>query len=59
MYLAMADTIAVNSEYTASVTRQSFPTIHKALRVLYPPINFAAYDRQVDENDPAVQILAS
>ncbi|CDS03721.1 hypothetical protein LRAMOSA01122 [Lichtheimia ramosa] len=56
---AMADTIAVNSEYTASVTRQSFPTIYKALRVLYPPINFAAYDRQVDENDPAVQILAS
>lgn len=39
--------------------KKSFPTIAKTPEVLYPPINFEAYDRPVDVTDSAVQILGS
>ncbi|KAI9318451.1 alpha-1,3/1,6-mannosyltransferase ALG2 [Dichotomocladium elegans] len=54
---AMADGIAVNSEYTASVTRASFPSIRQPLKILYPPINFACYDRTLEADDQFVRIL--
>ncbi|ORY98211.1 alpha-1,3/1,6-mannosyltransferase ALG2 [Syncephalastrum racemosum] len=54
-----ADTIVVNSCFTAGMFKKSFPTIAKTPEVLYPPINFEAYDRPVDMTDSAVQILDS
>ncbi|CEG72338.1 Putative Alpha-1,3-mannosyltransferase ALG2 [Rhizopus microsporus] len=54
-----ADTITVNSQFTATIFRKSFRSILKKPRVLYPPINFALYDRQVDMSDITVQILES
>ncbi|ORZ16984.1 alpha-1,3/1,6-mannosyltransferase ALG2 [Absidia repens] len=55
----LSDTIVVNSGFTGGMFRQSFPSILKKPRVLYPPINFAAYDRSVDLSDPRVQLLES
>jgi alpha-1,3/alpha-1,6-mannosyltransferase len=55
----MADTITVNSQFTAGMFRRSFPSIFKKPRVLYPPINFAAYDKSVDLSDSTVQIIES
>lgn len=55
----LADTITVNSQFTAGMFRRSFPRILKKPRVLYPPINFAAYDKQVDLADASVQIIES
>lgn len=52
-----ADTITVNSQFTAGIFRKSFKIILKTPRVLYPPINFALYDRQVDMVDSSVQSL--
>ncbi|KAI8066826.1 alpha-1,3/1,6-mannosyltransferase ALG2 [Gongronella butleri] len=54
-----SDTIVVNSDFTRQTFQRSFPSIKQAPNVLYPPINFAAYDRTVDPSDPSVQILAS
>ncbi|CAM0142658.1 Alpha-1,3-mannosyltransferase-like protein [Umbelopsis sp. WA50703] len=55
----MADTIVVNSNFTAGVFKRSFPSILKRPRTLYPPINFEAYDKDVDINDQSVKILVS
>ncbi|KAI7889856.1 alpha-1,3/1,6-mannosyltransferase ALG2 [Mucor mucedo] len=55
----MADTITVNSNFTAGMFRRAFPSIFKKPRVLYPPINFAAYDKKVDLSDPSVQLVES
>jgi alpha-1,3/alpha-1,6-mannosyltransferase len=55
----MADTIVVNSNFTAGVFKRSFPSILKRPRTLYPPINFEAYDKEVDINDQSVKILVS
>ncbi|KAG0172753.1 Alpha-1,3-mannosyltransferase-like protein [Apophysomyces sp. BC1034] len=54
-----ADTVVVNSGFTAGVFKRSFPSIFKTPRVLYPPINLDAYDRVVDMSDPTVQLLES
>ncbi|KAI9274578.1 alpha-1,3/1,6-mannosyltransferase ALG2 [Phascolomyces articulosus] len=54
---AMSDTIAVNSGYTGSVFKESFPSICQTPEILYPPINFRGYDRSVDLNDESVKIL--
>ncbi|CAO3657988.1 unnamed protein product [Rhizopus stolonifer] len=54
-----ADTVTVNSQFTAGIFRKSFKSILKTPRVLYPPINFTLYDRQVDMSDPSVQALES
>lgn len=55
----MADSITVNSQFTAGMFRRSFPSILKKPRVLYPPINFNAYDKKVDLADPSVQLVES
>ncbi|KAI8979966.1 alpha-1,3/1,6-mannosyltransferase ALG2 [Pilobolus umbonatus] len=55
----MADTIAVNSNFTSSVFKSSFPALTKTPKVLYPPINFSAYDRLIDLTDPTVATLES
>lgn len=55
----MADTITVNSQFTAGMFKRAFPSIFKKPRVLYPPINFAAYDKNVDLSDPSVQLVES
>ncbi|KAI7866236.1 alpha-1,3/1,6-mannosyltransferase ALG2 [Spinellus fusiger] len=55
----MADTIVVNSGFTAGVFRRSFPSITTTPRILYPPINLASYNRIVDYSDPSVQLLQS
>ncbi|KAK1806666.1 hypothetical protein P4O66_005169, partial [Electrophorus voltai] len=46
----MADLVVVNSQFTAGVFRQTFPklvTIH--LDILYPSLNTAAFDEEVDD----------
>ncbi|KAG2188963.1 hypothetical protein INT44_004105 [Umbelopsis vinacea] len=53
----MADTVVVNSNFTAGVFKRSFPSILKSPRTLYPPINLEAYDKEVDIDDPRVKIL--
>lgn len=53
----MSDLIAVNSGFTAGMFKKSFPSVHQTPQILYPPINFDAYDRPVDRNDPTVKIL--
>ena len=53
----MADTIAVNSGYTGLVFKESFRSINQTPQILYPPINFSAYDKSVDMNDESVKIL--
>jgi alpha-1,3/alpha-1,6-mannosyltransferase len=55
----LADTVTVNSKFTAGMFERSFKSIIKKPRVLYPPINFAAYDKEVDMTDPSVQIIES
>lgn len=55
----MADTITVNSRFTGGMFKRSFPGIYKTPRVLYPPINFASYDKTVDLSDPSVQLIES
>ncbi|KAG2237247.1 hypothetical protein INT48_006651 [Thamnidium elegans] len=55
----MADSITVNSQFTAGMFKRSFPSILKKPRVLYPPINFNAYDKKVDLSDPSVQLVES
>jgi alpha-1,3/alpha-1,6-mannosyltransferase len=55
----MADTVVVNSNFTAGVFKRSFTSILKRPRTLYPPINLEAYDKEVDLNDPRVKILVS
>ncbi|KAI8092833.1 alpha-1,3/1,6-mannosyltransferase ALG2 [Halteromyces radiatus] len=55
----LSDTIVVNSGFTGGMFKRSFPTILKKPRVLYPPINFDAYDRTTDYSDPQVQLLES
>jgi alpha-1,3/alpha-1,6-mannosyltransferase len=54
----MADDIAVNSRFTQSMFKDSFPLIKKIPKILYPGINFDNYDQAVDEDDPRVQLLA-
>ena len=39
----MADEILVNSQFTATVFKSSFPGISKTPKVLYPCINIGSY----------------
>lgn len=55
----LADTVTVNSKFTAGMFERSFKSIVKKPRVLYPPINFAAYDKVVDMADSSVQLIES
>ncbi|CAG9839012.1 unnamed protein product [Diabrotica balteata] len=42
-----ADVILVNSEYTASIFRKTFPSIHKDIQILYPTIA-SSYQKTVE-----------
>ncbi|KAI8977405.1 alpha-1,3/1,6-mannosyltransferase ALG2 [Mycotypha africana] len=53
----MADTIAVNSQFSASMFNKAFSSGLKQATVLYPPINFACYDNSVDMSDPTVKLI--
>ncbi|KAF8928945.1 alpha-1,3/1,6-mannosyltransferase ALG2 [Dissophora ornata] len=55
----MADTIVVNSKFTANIFQESFKTLHQVPEVLYPSIQFDKFDRTVDRNVPEVRILSS
>jgi alpha-1,3/alpha-1,6-mannosyltransferase len=55
----MADDIAVNSFFTQAIFKQSFPSIQKIPKILYPGINLANYDNIVDKDDARVKLLAS
>ncbi|KAG0274822.1 Alpha-1,3-mannosyltransferase-like protein [Linnemannia exigua] len=53
----MADTIVVNSKFTANIFQQSFQRLHQVPEVLYPSIQFDKFDRTVDLSLPEVQVL--
>ncbi|KAI0781471.1 mannosyltransferase [Trametes elegans] len=55
-----ADTILVNSRFTARVFEKHFPSIHTTPRVVYPGINLEAYTGlRIDRNDPDVAKVLS
>ncbi|KAF9148177.1 Alpha-1,3-mannosyltransferase-like protein [Linnemannia schmuckeri] len=53
----MADTIVVNSKFTANIFQQSFQRLRQVPEVLYPSIQFDKFDRIVDISLPEVQVL--
>ncbi|KAG0229782.1 Alpha-1,3-mannosyltransferase-like protein [Mortierella sp. GBA43] len=55
----MADTIVVNSKFTANVFKESFKMLHQTPEVLYPSIQFDKFDRAVDLSCPEVQVLTA
>ncbi|KAF9363498.1 Alpha-1,3-mannosyltransferase-like protein [Mortierella sp. NVP85] len=55
----MADTIVVNSKFTANIFKESFRMLHHTPEVLYPSILFEKFDRTVDHKSPEVQILTA
>ena len=55
----MADEIVVNSQFTASIFKASFPLISKYPEALYPGIHLTAYDEPVDMSDPLVKMLVT
>ncbi|XP_025829623.1 alpha-1,3/1,6-mannosyltransferase ALG2 isoform X2 [Agrilus planipennis] len=60
---SVADIILVNSKYTSSVFRDTFPTIHKKVTILYPTISQSLYEsissktltKPVDELVPEIK----
>ena len=51
----MADKITANSQFTASVFKDSFPRLAKTIpQVLYPSIHFEKYDETPDLNHETV-----
>lgn len=57
--LGQADVILVNSRFTAGVFREHFPSISRDPTVVYPGINFAAYEGALDDTDPDIRQVAS
>ncbi|KAG0077567.1 Alpha-1,3-mannosyltransferase-like protein [Podila epicladia] len=55
----MADTIVVNSKFTAEIFKQSFKTLHQVPEVLYPSIQFDKFDRKVDPSLAEIRVLQS
>jgi alpha-1,3/alpha-1,6-mannosyltransferase len=53
----MADGMVVNSEFTAKVFQESFPSIRRTPQVLYPGIHFESYDREIDLEDERIRAL--
>ncbi|KAF9950890.1 Alpha-1,3-mannosyltransferase-like protein [Mortierella alpina] len=53
----MADTIVVNSKFTANIFKESFKLLRQSPDVLYPSIQFDKFDRTVDLSKPEVQVL--
>eukprot|EP00842_Homolaphlyctis_polyrhiza_P000708 jgi/Hompol1/1638/HPOL_005670-RA len=59
MTTKMADAIAVNSDYTASIFRASFKSIDTVPETLYPGIHLNSYDTDPDLSDATVKQLVS
>ncbi|KAG0252717.1 Alpha-1,3-mannosyltransferase-like protein [Mortierella polycephala] len=53
----MADTIVVNSKFTATIFKESFKFLHQIPDVLYPSIQFDKFDRTVDQSLPEINVL--
>ncbi|KAF9174071.1 Alpha-1,3-mannosyltransferase-like protein [Mortierella sp. AD011] len=53
----MADTIVVNSKFTANIFKESFKTLRQVPEVLYPSIQFDKFDRVVETSSPDIKIL--
>ncbi|KAF9992346.1 Alpha-1,3-mannosyltransferase-like protein [Entomortierella chlamydospora] len=53
----MADTIVVNSKFTANIFKESFKTLRQVPEVLYPSIQFDKFDRVVEASSPEIKIL--
>ncbi|KAI1316772.1 Alpha-1,3-mannosyltransferase-like protein [Mortierella claussenii] len=53
----MADTIVVNSNFTANIFKESFKLLRQIPEVLYPSIQFDKFDRIVDQSLPEINIL--
>ncbi|KAK0191542.1 glycosyltransferase family 4 protein [Armillaria mellea] len=54
-----ADIILANSSFTARVFKSYFPSISETPKVVFPGINIAAYEAEVDTSDPDVVAIAS
>ncbi|KAF9581655.1 Alpha-1,3-mannosyltransferase-like protein [Lunasporangiospora selenospora] len=54
----MADTIVVNSKFTAGIFKESFRMLRHNPEVLYPSIQFEAFDKEIDSTLPEVKALA-
>ncbi|KAJ2445963.1 Alpha-1,3-mannosyltransferase-like protein [Coemansia sp. RSA 2424] len=52
-----ADEIVVNSRFTQETFRRAFPHLGKVPKVLTPALNFEAYDKPVDNDDPLLRAL--
>lgn len=46
----MADIIMVNSEFTQSTFKKTFPSIQKPLHVVYPSIDIEKFERLLNKN---------
>ncbi|TPX32275.1 hypothetical protein SmJEL517_g04596 [Synchytrium microbalum] len=55
----MSDEILVNSAFTASVFKTSFPRIRKSPRVLHPGLQVNAYRQEIDLDDVSVKPIIS
>jgi len=55
----MADKILVNSQFTRSIFKESFPKINTVPEVLYPGINTKEYEKNIDELDKTLDLLRS
>ena len=53
----MADKILVNSQFTRSIFKESFPKINTTPEVLYPSINTKEYEKNIDESDKNLDLL--
>ncbi|KAF9181989.1 Alpha-1,3-mannosyltransferase-like protein [Haplosporangium sp. Z 767] len=53
----MADTIVVNSKFTANIFKKSFKFLHQIPDILYPSIQFDKFDRTVDQSLPEINVL--
>lgn len=59
LFTGQADIILANSSFTARVFKAYFTSISATPRVVYPGINIAAYEAEVDTSDPDVVAIAS
>ncbi|KAF9115076.1 Alpha-1,3-mannosyltransferase-like protein [Mortierella sp. AM989] len=53
----MADTIVVNSKFTANIFKESFKMLRQVPEVLYPSIQFDKFDRVVDQSSSEIRVL--
>lgn len=58
--IRLSDVILVNSSFTRSIFKESFPKLKNVNpEVLYPGINMKAYDKEIDNNDSSLDLIKS